>query len=70
MSLAYDLGALEERVLSITLSMHSVMRKQLDDFVESAFEIFDLRQQVTLYPHEKIFKRCLKIAFGILLWKR
>ena len=48
-------GHLEERVLSITLSMHSAM-KQLDDFVESAFEIFfDLRQQVTLYPHVKDF---------------
>jgi len=67
--LAYDLGALRRESIKHHVRHAFSNEKQLDDFVESAFEIFfDLRQQVTLYPHVKDFLNAAsaKLPLGIL----
>ena len=67
--LAYDLGALRRESIKHHVRHAFSNEKQLDDFVESAFEVFfDLRQQVTLYPHVKDFLNAAstKLPLGIL----
>ena len=67
--LAYDLGALRRESIKHHVRHAFSNEKHLEDFVESAFEIFfDLRQQVTLYPHVKDFLNAAatKLPLGIL----
>ena len=67
--LAYDLGTLRRESIKHHVRHAFSNEKQLDDFVESAFEIFfDLRQQVTLYPHVEDFLNAAatKLPLGIL----